>query len=279
MRTRMLIAPLAPLALVALTAAARPTVDAPASRNDAPRVVTIKAGDYFFDAPDVIEPGMTTFRLVAAGKELHHVTLVRLEGGHTLSDLLNTLGADAPPPKWAIPVGGPNAPAPGGTFVATLDLPAGNYALLCFIPGPDGKPHVMKGMARSLTVKGRPGGSTPKADVSLRLADYDFGLNSSLPAGHHIIRVENTAQQPHEMEIVKLAPGKSAHDFVSWIEKMDGPPPGLPIGGVTPMAINKVNFIEVDLTPGHYALICFAPDAKDGKPHFVHGMIKEIDVK
>ncbi len=32
----------------------------------------------------------------------------------------------------------------------------------------------------------------------------------------------------------------------------------------------------VDLAPGEYAIVCFLPDAKDGKPHFVHGMIQQI---
>jgi hypothetical protein len=37
-------------------------------------------------------------------------------------------------------------------------------------------------------------------------------------------------------------------------------------------------FINVRLEPGTYALICFIPDAKDGKPHFMHGMMKEFKV-
>ena len=33
-----------------------------------------------------------------------------------------------------------------------------------------------------------------------------------------------------------------------------------------------------DLTAGDYGLICFVPDAKDGKMHLVHGMMKNIKV-
>jgi hypothetical protein len=33
-----------------------------------------------------------------------------------------------------------------------------------------------------------------------------------------------------------------------------------------------------DFVPGKYALICFLPDAKDGKPHFMHGMVQEVTV-
>jgi hypothetical protein len=37
-------------------------------------------------------------------------------------------------------------------------------------------------------------------------------------------------------------------------------------------------YFTADLTPGEYLLICFLPDAKDGKPHFVHGMMQQIKV-
>ena len=37
-------------------------------------------------------------------------------------------------------------------------------------------------------------------------------------------------------------------------------------------------FVEVDLPPGEYGLLCFLPDAKDGKPHFLHGMARSTTV-
>ncbi len=37
-------------------------------------------------------------------------------------------------------------------------------------------------------------------------------------------------------------------------------------------------YITADFTPGDYALICFLPDAKDGKPHFTHGMIQQVHI-
>jgi hypothetical protein len=44
------------------------------------------------------------------------------------------------------------------------------------------------------------------------------------------------------------------------------------------MARGEDNLITMDLTPGEYGLICFAPDAKDGKPHFTHGMMTQFTV-
>src|SRR5256884_1184321 len=46
----------------------------PAPRAARPSLVTITATDYAFGVPDTIPAGLTTFRLVNQGKELHHET-------------------------------------------------------------------------------------------------------------------------------------------------------------------------------------------------------------
>jgi uncharacterized cupredoxin-like copper-binding protein len=65
---------------------------------------------------------------------------------------------------------------------------------------------------------------------------------------------------------------------MKWIEKMEGPPPGKPLGGVSGLEYGMSGYFTADFTPGNYALICFVPDAKDGKPHFTHGMMQQITV-
>ena len=45
------------------------------------------------------------------------------------------------------------------------------------------------------------------------------------------------------------------------------------------MSRGDVVYLPVDLEPGEYGLFCFLPDAKDGKPHVAHGMVKQITVK
>ncbi len=34
--------------------------------------------------------------------------------------------------------------------------------------------------------------------------------------------------------------------------------------------------MPVELTPREYGLICFLPDAQDGKPHVAHGTLKQF---
>jgi hypothetical protein len=51
------------------------------------------------------------------------------------------------------------------------------------------------------------------------------------------------------------------------------------MGGITDIVPGDVVYLQVDVPAGEYAFICFDPDAKDGKPHFMHGMIKKVTVR
>jgi hypothetical protein len=247
--------------------------------TDAGNVMTVTASDFRFDAPAKIPAGLTTIRLVNQGPSLHHIQLIKLEEGKTLDDLFAAMKSESFP-QWAIEAGGPAPPEVGSTTVSIQALEPGNYAMLCFIPSADGVPHVMKGMSRPLTVvgPGAAGGSEPAADITIKLVDYDFQLSKPLTAGKHVIRVENVSPQPHEIAIVRLHPGKKPTDFTAWGMKPVGPAPGTIHGGLSGIMPGAHALIEVDLPPGDYGLLCFLPDANDGKPHFEHGMAKRAQV-
>lgn len=262
-------------ALVPAAVAAGPTVPKA-------RVVTVVTHEYSFEAPKSIRAGTVTFRLVNRGKELHHVWLARLDQGKTIDDAVAAFKAGGPPPSWIVDVGGPNAPVPGGAAEATVTLAPGNYMMLCLIPsGSDNVPHVMKGMMAPLTVTGAPVAATePEPDTHVKLVDYGFEISKPLTAGHHVLHIMNGAQQTHELFLAKLAPGKTAADLAAWIEGgQKGPPPAMPMGGITGIAPNGHATLAVDLQPGNYGMYCFVPDMKDGKPHVAHGMLHEITVK
>ncbi|HEU4456175.1 MAG TPA: hypothetical protein VFR81_24115 [Longimicrobium sp.] len=253
---------------------------AAAAAGAAPRVVTVTAHDYSFEAPAEVPAGPTTFRLVNAGEQIHHVQLVRLDEGKTMQDLFAAFEAGGPPPAWAHEVGGPNAPNPrGGESNATVTLEPGNYVLLCFVDLPGGVPHVMRGMAKALRVTAPTASAGERAaDVTMTLDDYSFTLSKPLAAGKHTVRVENTAEQPHEVELVRFAPGKTLDDLGAWMANPQGPPPAELVGGVTAIAPGVTNTFDVELAAGQYALLCFVPDAGDGKPHLHHGMAQPFTV-
>lgn len=254
-----------------------PPADQAAAPPAALVVVDVNALDFSYQAPDTIPGGWVTIRIHNKGQELHHGQIFRLDEGKTMADVMKV--TTPAPPAWMVPMGGPSAPAPGGALETTVNLAPGSYVLSCEIPSPDGKLHSMKGMMKAFTVVAPSTAAAPAADIIVTLSDYAFTVAGELTAGKHTFRVETAPGQPHEFILARLAPGKKAEDFLAWVEKMNGPPPIEGIaGGTTAVAAGQVNIFQADLAPGDYALICFIPDAKDGKPHAVHGMMRTVTI-
>jgi hypothetical protein len=250
----------------------------------APAPMTITAKNYSYEAPDTVAAGMVTIRLVNEGADLHHATIIRLTDGRTLADLaaeLRTEKPDAQLPAWTHEIAGPNATVPGGEQSIIEQLDAGNYAIVCFIPSADGVPHFVKGMMRGFTVvpSTLAVAPPPTADVNVSMVDYAWQITPDITAGKHILKIENAAGQSHEMVIAKLDAGKTPADIAQWLAKQVGPMPGKPMGGITGMSKGSVAYLPIDLEPGNYGIFCFLNDAKDGKPHVEHGMLKQIAVK
>src|SRR5690606_2047411 len=105
--------------------------------------VSITTEDYAFTAPDTIPAGFTRIRLTNAGKEFHHVQLVRIEEGHVFEEYRQRAEAGEVMVPWVTPVGGPNVPPFTGASEVMLDVEPGQYALICLIPASDRKPHFM----------------------------------------------------------------------------------------------------------------------------------------
>lgn len=248
-----------------------------------PAVVTIVAKDFAYEAPDTITGGMVTIKLVNQGPELHHIQLIHIGDGHTYADFvegMKSMQPGSPMPPWLHDVAGPNTPVPGGEQSLTGELQPGTYAIVCFIPSADQMPHAMKGMMKELTVLPNtgPAAAAPVADITVKMTDYAWEVSPEITAGKHIIRIENSATQSHEMFIGRLEQGKTPMDLVKWVENQAGPPPAVPMGGISGMSQGAVVYLPVDLAPGEYGLWCFLPDAKDGKMHVVHGMMKQFTV-
>lgn len=244
-------------------------------------VVNIVAHEYAFDVPASIPAGLTTFRFVDAGKELHHVKLVRLTDGRTLADVFAVLKGGGNLPAWMQRVGGPKAPvANGGVTYGTLVLEPGSYVAYCEANAPDGQPHFMKGMMKSFIVTpSSRHAALPKGDVRITLSDYKFTFSHPLTHGRHVIAVHNGASQAHEIFIQRFAPGKTPADLAVWKANHVGSSPLSSFGGTTDLPPGGTQIIQSDFPPGFYELTCFVPDAKDGKPHYQHGMIETIEVK
>jgi hypothetical protein len=258
------------LALVVATAAAAP------AHSQSPTVLTITARDYAFEVADTVAAGPITIRLHNAGQDFHEVDLMRLTDGHTMADVAHAMDARQHVP-WVAELGGVAAVAPGDDAAVTIDVPAGSYVVICGVPDAHGTPHAMKGMMRTLVVTGPSTATMPHSDVTVDMREYAFALSHPLTAGAHIALVRNVGAERHMLVLLRLAPGKSAADVVAWDHHRSGPPPARPIGGVAEMDAGTAVLMPIQLSAGHYALICFA-DAPDGTLHADHHMVSEFTI-
>jgi uncharacterized cupredoxin-like copper-binding protein len=255
---------------------------APLPAPSAARVVYVKTTDYHIALPDTLPAGETTFRVVNAGHELHHVVFVRLLGGHTVADVLAAMKS-GPPPAWVKLDGGPNAVSPGDTSLATsVPLRPGHYAVVCMIPGANEVPHAAMGMIGGLVV--RPAAyptaaAAPSHDATISLFDYGYKSSTPITRATKEVLVRNDGTQPHELVLVRLLPGKTMADLAAWSKKMSSPPPAEFLGGVGPIEPGESNSLALSLQPGHYAMLCFLADTKDHAPHIEHGMVHELTIR
>jgi hypothetical protein len=263
-----------------------------ASYDPATHVAVVHTKDFAFDAPDSVNAGWTTFHLMNDGPSIHHIQFVRIDAGKTVQDVVTAMDAllkgQGPPPAWLTLVAGPNAPNPGAESDAMVNLEAGNYALICLVDIPGHVAHFDKGMVRVLKVTAPSGtpAAEPTADITLALSDYKFESTGPLTAaGTHTFKVTNAGPQPHEVEILRFAPGKTMKDIGEFMAAAEGPnppagpPPADLIGGLSAGLPKQVAYFTANLTPGKYVMLCFISDMKDMKPHLEHGMVREFEVK
>jgi len=250
------------------------------------REINIEEKDFSYEISDMVRPGLVKINAKNTGKEPHQVQIAKWNEGVTQAQFDAALKNPDPMAIFKVVTftGGPNTVAPGGSQVAYDNLTPGNYALLCFLESDDGTPHFAKGMVKSFVVAaGDSGGTAPKADGTVTLADFNFlGDVTSLPAKKTVIEVKNGGPQPHELTTIRLNNGLTV-DQLKTLLNSDTPPAGPPpiddAGGLSALQANQTGYVEFDLKAGNYAFVCFVPDAATGKPHAALGMIKAITVK
>jgi hypothetical protein len=245
--------------------------------------ISIDAADFSYTAPETIGEGWVRVRLTNSGQEPHHVQFLRLNDGVTLGQFEEALKqGEGPAMALVQQMGGVGAIAPTLSAQAVLNLPAGEYVILCLIPSPsDHVAHVAKGMIKSLTVQPADNASASElsADLTVHMQDFGYDLPDTLAAGPLTIQVINNGPEAHEFNIMRLADGKTADDVLQYLGTPDGPPPFTPVGGMNGLDKGLSGYAELNLTQGNYVAICNIPSpAAEGHPHFTLGMIKQFSV-
>lgn len=122
-------------------APAAPTTDA-----------TITMTDYDWAITPALTAGAHTIKLLNTASQPHEMFIARLDSGKTEAELLQWAESYKGRPP-ATPMGGVSGMPPGATAYLPVDLPPGEYVLLCFLPDVrDGKPHLAHGMVKTITI-------------------------------------------------------------------------------------------------------------------------------
>jgi len=257
---------------------------APASPALPGHVVEVSAGEFFFQAPDSIPAGLTTFRLrqiglvhqrvIAGGaaldslashpsdqtRGLHMLWLVRLDSGRTAADLYRAAQAGERTTGWTRHLGGPGFALPPGTSNATLVLEPGNYVVICYVGSAreDRKRHhFLNGMFRALTVVPNPApvAAMPVPDVVIRISETG-ALEYSAPivAGRRVLRIENAGARSYEFSVRRVAPGRTTAEALAWRpnDSPRTPPPFEPIGGLSDVPSGGSLVTTMMFEPGDY---------------------------
>lgn len=271
------------LFMTLLLGACGPAPDSQAASAPLLPRVTIKTADFSFEAPAQIEAGLVSITLENDGQEPHHAQLVRLNDGVTVEQFQTALQQNPDEAfmlvTWA---GGPGIIDPGGRQEVMVELTAGQYVLLCFVPSHDGLPHLAKGMVRPIEVVApadQVAAPELKADVTVKLLDFSFTLPPQTKAGPQVWQVINEGEQIHEIALIKLAEGKTMEDVAAFMHSLHGAPPFESIGGFQALDPGKSGWLNLDLSPGNYVALCYVPDPVSGQAHLEMGMVMPFIVK
>src|SRR3954447_2279468 len=243
-------------------------------------------GTYTFDVPKDIRGGVVTITLDnKGGKELHDFQLLKLEAGHTVDEVIQEIGDDSKPlSTWFKNGSGVGETAPGASSTATFDLqPNTEYTFFCTESNEEKKiSHASHGMSGTFTSGEDSGAAMPEADGTIDTTEYKFALDG-LKAGKNTVEFTNKGTMLHHVVILPFLEGKTLEDLKTALasEDQSGPPPvDFEKGSFSAVAgIGDSIVYDVDLAPGHYAILCFMPDpGTAGPPHAMKGMIDEFTI-
>lgn len=273
-------------AKTATTAAARPTASGTVRGSDAAQaapaaatqnVVTVRAseaGDRMtYHITGTPRPGLVSIEFVNTGKYAHEMTLSLMKPGVTLAQLKSALTKSERAAQALLvdpggEITGPSIVGPGNKVKVATRLAAGHYAVTCFLPGPDGMPHVAMGMLGEVTVDGPgPGATAPTTAGTVTLTDHSITLPDNFGSGD-TYKVSNTGTKPHDVSVAKLA-GKPLLALFQCIAGSfgKGTPidkcPGRLVGGVTQLKPGESAYLTLRLGAGSYGYVSTHGDGAD----------------
>lgn len=121
----------------------------------------------------------------------------------------------------------------------------------------------------------------PEADVMVQMKDFAYDMPSDIKAGEQTWAVSNVGTQVLNMNLYKLAEGKTVADLNTFLQSQEGDPPGEIVNWAGLLSAGRTQYITFDLDPGSYAafgdVLDYSADGT-GQKTFALGMIQGFTV-
>jgi hypothetical protein len=244
-------------------------------------------GRFSLRAPGSVPAGLVEISLRGpSGAVTHDAQLIRMEGGHTVKEVLAaTSGQGAAIPDWMTAAGGVGSTSGDAVGRTVQRLQPGRYAILD-MDEPEGdnvKSYAQTGTTATLEVTGeRTTAPLPRSVGTVTARDYSFDA-TGLKAGRNPVALRNAGKEPHHLLAFPYNKGatlKQVRTFIAQEGESAGPPP-VDFRDATRTSLlegGEEQIAELDLRRGKYAFICFVSDRAGGPPHAFKGMITEAVV-
>ncbi len=289
---RRVLLPLAAVALAGGIGACGDDDDEDTGREAATVAVEVSEpskGKVELKAPDKVDAGLVRIELTNAGKASHEAQLIRVDGEHSVDEVLKVIGSENPKiPDWLHGAGGVGPTKGGISAASTQILEEGSYYIVDTQEpeGEDTESYAEQGAEAELEVEGDAGeAELPSAPATIKAVEYGFET-SGLKAGRNTVAFENAGKELHHAIAVPLRRGATIADARKAFEQEaqgkepKGPPPleFEKVTGTTVLDGGGKQVTELELTSGKNVLLCFITDRAGGPPHVAKGMISEVTV-
>ena len=282
MGTKQFVARVSALAVAGAVAAGALGVGIPSASAAGSNNLNVKAGEYTYKVSGTPKAGWTQINFGNAGVEYHVLGISQLKKGVTAKQLIAAFKSNDDAAADKLVVGGvapvPGALGPGEATTILTKLKPGHYAMICFVPAPDGTPHALHGMVDTFDVSSAKSSLTPPKDgvIPVTISDDSITLPSAGMPKSGWVKVTNSTSVSRSFSLGRyLTPTATFEDAAAYFKTFFDNPgdvsdaPASLIGGLEGIPAGGTGYVQLKLDPSRYAAVSENGDV-DSDPNQLH---------
>lgn len=225
--------------------------------------------------PKEVPAGLVEITFQNDGKKPHSAQIAGVDGDQTAADVERVTSEGGKIPGWIHGAGGLGTVPPGQAGSATVVLEPGTYYVQDD-EGPQG------GIAKFEVTGEASDAELPATDATIVASEYKF-TTEGLKAGANRVTFDNAGEELHHAIAFPINGESTLADVEKFFMsegRPSGPPPvDFESGAATAILDGGTKEVaELEFEAGRYAFVCFIPDRAGGPPHFIKGMLQEVEI-